>query len=96
MLVLAVMVHMLKYAPMAWAYMQLVDQHHIPLAAISVIATTLERLLHADGQTTIRQVSGDRATFREAVDQLDAYLQFQLEQFDRGQVNAQLREGKLS
>jgi hypothetical protein len=80
----------------AWAYMQLVDQHHIPLAAISVIATTLERLLHADGQTTIRQVSGDRATFREAVDQLDAYLQFQLEQFDRGQVNAQLREGKLS
>jgi hypothetical protein len=79
-----------------WAYMQLVDQHHLPLAAISVVATALERLVQADGQTTIRQVIGDRATFREAVDQLDAYLQFQPEQFDRGQVNAQLREGRLS
>jgi Plasmid pRiA4b ORF-3-like protein len=80
----------------AWAYMQLVDQHHIPLAAMSVVATALERLLQADGQTTIRQVIGDRATFREAVGQLDAYLQFQPDHFDRHDVNTQLREGKLS
>jgi Plasmid pRiA4b ORF-3-like protein len=73
----------------AWAYMQLVAQHHIPLAAMSVVATALERLLQADGQTSIRQVIGDRATFREAVEQFEAYLQFRPEQFDRGQVNAQ-------
>jgi hypothetical protein len=41
-------------------------------------------------------VIGNCTTVREAVNQLDAYLQFQPEQFDRGQVNAQLREGKLS
>jgi hypothetical protein len=66
------------------------------LAAMSVVATALERLLQADGQTTVCQVIGNCTTFREAVNQLDAYLQFQPEQFDRGQVNAQLREGKLS
>jgi hypothetical protein len=37
----------------------------------------------------------DAETFREAVDQLDAYLQFQPERFDRRQVNTQLWEGKL-
>jgi Plasmid pRiA4b ORF-3-like protein len=74
-----------------WAYMQLVDQHHVPLAALSVVATTLDRLLKADDQTTIRQVIGDRRTLREAVAQLDAYLKFQPEQFNRGQINCQLQ-----
>ncbi len=73
-----------------WAYMQLVDQHHIPLEAMSVVATALERLLEADAHTTMRQVIGDRDTFRKAVEQLDAYLQFQPERFDRQQVNRQL------
>jgi len=75
----------------AWAYMQLVDQHHIPLEAMGTVAQTLERLLKAEGQTTVRQVIRDRGTFREAIDQLDAYLQFQPERFDRRQVNCQLR-----
>ena len=73
----------------SWAYMQLVEQHAVPLMAMSVVATTLQRLLKADGQTTIRQIIGDRNTFREAVDQLDTYLQFQPERFDRRQVNGQ-------
>ena len=75
----------------AWAYLQRVDRHHVPLEAMAVVATALNRLLEADDQTTMRQVIGDRETFREAVDQLDAYLQFQPEHFDRRDVNTRLR-----
>jgi Plasmid pRiA4b ORF-3-like protein len=75
----------------AWAHMHRVDQHRVPLEAMAIVAQARERLLQADGQTTIRQVVGDRGTFREAVAQLDAYPQFQLERFDRRQVNCQLR-----
>jgi Plasmid pRiA4b ORF-3-like protein len=74
----------------AWAYLQRVDQHHLPLEAMAILATALERLLKADDQTTIRQIVGDRDTFQEAVEQLDAYLQFRPEHFDRRAVNAQL------
>jgi len=74
----------------AWAYLQRVDQHHVPLDAMATVATALERLLKADDQTTVRQITGDRNTFRAAVDQLDAYLQFRPEHFDRRDVNAQL------
>jgi Plasmid pRiA4b ORF-3-like protein len=74
----------------AWAYLQRVDQHHIPLDAMATLATALERLLKADDQTMIRQIMGDRHTFRDAVDQLDAYLRFRPERFDRRDVNAQL------
>jgi hypothetical protein len=75
----------------AWAYLQRVDQHHIPLDAMAIVATALGRVLEADDQTPIRQVIGDPETLREAVDQLDAYLQFQPEHFDRRQLNIQLR-----
>jgi Plasmid pRiA4b ORF-3-like protein len=74
-----------------WAYLQRVDRHHVPLEAMATVATALEGLLKADNQTTIRQVIGDPETFRQAVDQLDAYLQFRPEQFDRCAVNARLR-----
>jgi Plasmid pRiA4b ORF-3-like protein len=73
-----------------WAYLQQVDQHHIPLEAMATLATALERLLKAEGQTTLRQVIGDRDAFQEAVTQLDAYLQFRLEHVNRRQINAQL------
>lgn len=56
-----------------------------------VLATALTHLLEADEHTPIRQGTGDPETFREAVDQLDAYLRFQPERFDRRQVNGQLR-----
>jgi hypothetical protein len=74
-----------------WAYLQQVDQHHISLEAMATVATVLECLLKADDQTTIRQVTGDPETFRKAVDQLDAYLQFRPDHFDRRDVNARLR-----
>jgi Plasmid pRiA4b ORF-3-like protein len=73
-----------------WSYMRRVDQHHLPMEAMVTLATALERLLKADDQTTIHQIRGDRDTFRDAVDQLDAYLEFQPEHFDRRDVNAQL------
>jgi hypothetical protein len=75
----------------AWAYLQRVDQHLVPLDAMATVATALERLLKADDQTTIRQVIGDPEAFREAVDQLDAYLRFRPEHFDRRAVNTRLR-----
>ena len=56
----------------AWAYLQMVDRHHVPLEAMTGVARALDRLLKADDQTTIRQIIGDQETFREAVDQLDA------------------------
>jgi Plasmid pRiA4b ORF-3-like protein len=74
----------------AWAYLQRVDRHHVPLAAMATLATVLEHLLKADDQTTIRQLIGDPETFRDAVDQLDAYLEFRPEHFDRRDVNTQL------
>jgi hypothetical protein len=74
----------------AWAYLQRVDRHHVPLEAMAVVTRVLDHLLEADDQTTMRQVIGDADTFREAVDQLDAYLQFQPEHFARRDVNAQL------
>jgi hypothetical protein len=75
----------------AWAYLQRVDRHHVPLDAMATLATALERLLKADDQTTIGQVIGDPETFREAVAQLDAYRQFRPEHFARRDVNARLR-----
>jgi hypothetical protein len=75
----------------AWTYLQRVDRHHVPLEAMAIVGRVLNRLLEADDQTTMRQVIGDRDTFREAVDQLDAYLQFRPEHFDRRDVNTRLR-----
>lgn len=75
----------------AWAYLQRVDHHYVPLEAMATVGTALERLLKADDQTTIGQIIGDQETFREAVDQLDAYLQLRPEHFDRRAVNARLR-----
>jgi hypothetical protein len=51
----------------------------------------LDRLLKADDQITMCQVIGDRDTFREAVDQLDTYLRFRPQHFDRHDVNIRLR-----
>jgi Plasmid pRiA4b ORF-3-like protein len=73
-----------------WSYMQRVDQHHVPVEAKFVVTNVLERLLKADGQTTILPVMGDHDTVREAVTQLDADLQFRSEHVDRRQINAQL------
>src|SRR5262245_53718196 len=36
----------------AWAYLQMLDHHHVPLEAMAVVARVLNRLLKADDQTT--------------------------------------------
>jgi hypothetical protein len=38
----------------------MVDRHHVPLEAMAVVVTVLNRLLKADDQTTIRQIIGGR------------------------------------
>jgi hypothetical protein len=38
----------------AWAYLRRVDRHHVPLEAMVVVATLLNRLLKADDRMTIR------------------------------------------
>jgi hypothetical protein len=63
----------------AWASLPLVARHRVRLEALAVVATGRNRLLKAEDQTTIRQLMGDRDTFREAVDPLDAHLQLRPE-----------------
>jgi hypothetical protein len=76
----------------AWSYLERLDQHHMvpPLEAMGVVAEALSMLLEADPQATVRATLGDLDAFREAVDCLGAYAQFQPDQFDRHMVNAHL------
>jgi hypothetical protein len=73
----------------AWAYLQLVERHHGPREAMTVVARARDRLLAADDQTTLHQVIGATETFREAVDPLDADRQCPPEHCDRRDVKAQ-------
>ena len=76
----------------AWASLERMDQHRLspPLEAMQVVAETLSTLLEADPQTSVREALGDLDTFREAVDCLDAYQQFQPDHCDRRAINTQL------
>jgi Plasmid pRiA4b ORF-3-like protein len=76
----------------AWGYLERLDQHRLspPLEAMGVVAEALTTLLAADPQTSVREALGDLDAFREAVDCLDAYEQFQPDHFDRRALNAQL------
>ena len=77
----------------AWGYLERLDQHRLspPLEAMGVVADAISTLLEADPQTSVREALGDLDEFREAVDCLEAYQQFQPEHFDRRAINAQLR-----
>ena len=76
----------------AWGYMERLDQHRLypPLEAMEVVAEAITTLLEADPQTSVRAALGDLDAFREAVDCLDAYQQFQPDHFDRRAINTQL------
>ena len=76
----------------AWGYLERLDQHRLypPLEAMGVVVQAISTLLEADPQTSVREALGDLDEFREAVDCLDAYQQFQPAYFDRHEVNAQL------
>ena len=76
----------------AWSYMERLDHHRLtpPLDAMEVVAEALSTLLEADPQTSVRAALGDLDAFREAVDCLDAYQQFQPDHFDRRAINMQL------
>jgi hypothetical protein len=76
----------------AWGYLERLDQHRLslPLEAMGVVAQAISTLLEADPQTSIGEALGDLDEFREAVDCLGAYQQFQPDHFDRHAVNTQL------
>ena len=76
----------------AWGYMERLDQHRLypPLEAMGVVAEAITTLLAAEPQTSVRAALGDLDAFREAVDCLEAYQQFQPDHFDRHKVNRQL------
>jgi hypothetical protein len=76
----------------AWGYLEQLDQHRLypPLEAMGVVADAISTLLAADPQTSVREALGDLEEFREAVDCLDAYQQFQPDHFDRREINTQL------
>ena len=76
----------------AWGYLERLDQHRLfpPLEAMQVVAETLSTLLEADPQTSVREALGELDAFRDAVDCLDAYQQFQHDHFDRRAMNTQL------
>jgi hypothetical protein len=76
----------------AWGYLERLDQHRLypPLAAMGVVAKVISTLLEADSQTSAREALGDLDEFREAVDCLDAYQQFQPAHFDRHEVYTKL------
>lgn len=78
----------------AWGYLERLDQHRLapPLEAMGAVAEALTTLLEADPQTTVRAALGDLDAFREAVDCLGVYAQFQPDQFDRHAVNQHLHE----
>ena len=77
----------------AWGYLERLDQHRLypPLATMGVVAEAISTLLAADPQTSVRAALGDLDAFREAVDCLKAYEQFQPDHFDRHEVNTQLQ-----
>jgi hypothetical protein len=76
----------------AWGYLEQLDHHRLypPLEAMGVVAEALTTLLAADPQTSVRAALGDLDVFREAVDCLKAYEQFQPDHFDRRAMNVQL------
>jgi hypothetical protein len=77
----------------AWGYLERLAQHRLypPLEAMGMVAEAISTLLAADPQTSVRAALGDLDAFREAVDCLDAYEQFQPAHFDRHKVNTQLQ-----
>ena len=77
----------------AWAYLERMDPHRLspPLEAMQVVAATLGTLLEADPQTAVREALGDLDAFREAVDCLEAYQQWQPAHVDRRAINTQLQ-----
>jgi len=76
-----------------WSYLERMDQHRLspPLEAMQVVAATLGTLLEADPQTAVREALGDLDAFREAVDCLEAYQQWQPDHVDRRAINTQLQ-----
>ena len=75
----------------AWAYMQKLDQHAPPLEEIQRMAEVARVLLEAGPKISVQEAVGDLEEFRDSLERLEAYQEFQPDHFSRRQVNAQLR-----
>jgi hypothetical protein len=67
---------------------ELLDRHTSPIEELEVMAEAMERLLDSDGD---RHAISDLDELRKAVDRVKAYQNFQLDRFDRRELNRQLR-----
>ncbi len=74
--------------------MELMDQHgrHLPRDELQQITEVLERVLKAEGHENVRDVVGDVDAFQEAVEEVEAYVRFRPNCFDRRTVNRRLRQ----
>jgi hypothetical protein len=63
------------------------DRHRYPFEALAVLAEAVQRLLDSDGD---RKAIADLNELREAMERVEAYEEFQPEQFQRRQVDGRL------
>ncbi len=69
-------------------YLERLDRHRYPFGAAAVLAETVQRLLHLEGD---RKAIGDLDELREAMERVEAYEKLQPDRFERRQLNRQLR-----
>jgi hypothetical protein len=71
-------------------HLELLDRHtyQSPIEELEVMADAMERLLDFDGD---RHAISDLDELRKAVDRVKAYQNFQLDRFDRRELNRLLR-----
>lgn len=71
--------------------MQKLDQHAPPLEEIQRMAEAARVILEAGPKISVQEAVGDLEEFRDSLERLEAYQEFQPDHFSRRQVNAQLR-----
>jgi hypothetical protein len=68
------------------------DDHRLapPFDALLFISETLDRVLNAKEDQTVREALGHPEEFKDAGERPEAYTQFRLDHLDRRQLNRQL------
>ena len=82
-----------EYAPDAWAYLELLDEHRSPpFEAIVTLADMAQAILDAPAGVSLREAVGDLDAIRDAKERLETYDQFQPSAFQRRRLNAAFRK----
>jgi hypothetical protein len=69
-------------------YLERLDRHRYPFEGVAVLAEAVQLLFDSEGD---RKAIGDLDELREAMERVEAYEEFQPNQFERRQVNRQLQ-----